>query len=59
MHIIEQFNGGVYDTIIASDEKILELEDDKSSGKGGNASNKRFKFKSSNFNILMHFERYF
>lgn len=29
MHIIEQFNGGVYDTIIASDEKLAELNEDK------------------------------
>lgn len=24
MHVIEQFNGGLYDTIIASDEKIVD-----------------------------------
>lgn len=56
MHIIEQFNGGVYDTIIASDEKILELEDDKNSGKGGNATNKRQILKLLNLNELMTFK---
>ena len=28
MHIIEQFNGGVYDTIIASDEKFIDPNED-------------------------------
>ena len=29
MHVIEQFNGGMYDTIIASDEKFLSQENDQ------------------------------
>jgi len=29
MHVIEQFNGGMYDTIIASDEKIMDQNDDQ------------------------------
>jgi hypothetical protein len=30
MHIIEQFNGGIFDTIIASDEKFLDLVEENS-----------------------------
>ena len=26
MHVIEQFNGGLYDTIIASDERLINEE---------------------------------
>lgn len=37
MHIIEQFNGGIYDTIIASDEKIMELGEEQAI----NESNKK------------------
>jgi hypothetical protein len=34
MHIIEQFNGGLYDSIIASDEKLdVEGADDQSNKK--------------------------
>jgi hypothetical protein len=29
MHIIEQFNGGLYDTIIASDEKLVDNDEEK------------------------------
>ncbi len=29
MHIIEQFNGGLYDTIIASDEKLIDNDEEK------------------------------
>jgi hypothetical protein len=29
MHIIEQFNGGIYDTIIASDEKMVDGNEEK------------------------------
>ena len=28
MHIIEQFNGGIYDTIIASDEKLIDFKEE-------------------------------
>ena len=28
MHIIEQFNGGIYDTIIASDEKMIDFKEE-------------------------------
>lgn len=28
MHIIEQFNGGLYDTIIASDERFVDPNED-------------------------------
>jgi hypothetical protein len=31
MHIIEQFNGGIFDTIIASDEKFLDMIEESSS----------------------------
>jgi hypothetical protein len=33
MHIIEQFNGGIYDTIIASDERFMDLNEDSTNGK--------------------------
>lgn len=33
MHIIEQFNAGLYDSIIASDEKFEALENVKSEAK--------------------------
>ena len=35
MHVIEQFNGGLYDTIIASDEKIVDqgAEEEKETSK--------------------------
>ena len=29
MHVIEQFNGGLYETIIASDEKFIEQTQNK------------------------------
>ena len=41
MHIIEQFNGGVYDTIVASDEKLLDLDDEKSNQEP-NTNSKRY-----------------
>ncbi len=37
MHIIEQFNGGIYDTIIASDEKLIEISEELAN----NESNKK------------------
>ena len=37
MHIIEQFNGGIYDTIIASDEKLIESNEEQIT----NESNKK------------------
>jgi hypothetical protein len=36
MHIIEQFNGGVYDTIIASDEKFLDEDQETGKTKSNN-----------------------
>jgi hypothetical protein len=38
MHIIEQFNGGIYDTIIASDEKMIDGDEEKQNQ--ANESNK-------------------
>lgn len=38
MHIIEQFNGGVYDTIIASDEKFMDPNEDGSTTQDKNQS---------------------
>jgi hypothetical protein len=45
MHIIEQFNGGLYDTIIASDEKLVEANEgqnknDENNNKKQNKSNR-------------------
>lgn len=37
MHIIEQFNGGIFDTIIASDEKFLDpIEENSNDEKNKN-----------------------
>ncbi len=41
MHVIEQFNGGMYDTIIASDEKIMDQNDDQQQQEGENESNNK------------------
>lgn len=35
MHIIEQFNSGNYDTIIASDEKSVEMNETEAEKKQG------------------------
>lgn len=43
MHVIEQFNGGMYDTIIASDEKFLSEEAEAT--ESNDASNKKSKNK--------------
>ncbi len=32
MHVIEQFNGGLYDTIIASDERLVNQNEDETNG---------------------------
>lgn len=46
MHVIEQFNGGMYDTIIASDEKLISEETDKKEKEDPNEpSNKKSKNK--------------
>jgi len=43
MHVIEQFNGGVYDTIIASDEKMMDQHEDISNDSNSNKKNKESK----------------
>ncbi|CAF0791865.1 unnamed protein product [Brachionus calyciflorus] len=48
MHIIEQFNGGIYDTIIASDEKLIEGNDDKNNVENKQKSKKK---KDKEYNI--------
>lgn len=40
MHIIEQFNGGLYDTIIASDEKLVQSENQKTESNGSQKGKK-------------------
>lgn len=50
MHIIEQFNGGLYETIIASDEKLTELNDEPSEdSKKDKKSKQKVNFKPSIF----------
>ena len=44
MHIIEQFNGGIYDTIIASDEKFINEETEQNDN--SETSNKKSRNKS-------------
>ena len=55
MHIIEQFNGGLYDTIIASDEKMVDLgEESGEEGKNTSKSkqqNKSKRRKDKEYNI--------
>ena len=50
MHIIEQFNGGLYDTIIASDEKLIENEESqqKTATEEGKTNGKRQKLHQQN-----------
>jgi hypothetical protein len=43
MHVIEQFNGGLYDTIIASDEKFIN--DETAQNDYVETSNKKSKIK--------------
>jgi hypothetical protein len=43
MHVIEQFNGGLYDTIIASDEKLIN--DETAQNDYDETSNKKSKIK--------------
>ncbi len=50
MHVIEQFNGGLYDTIIASDEKFIN--DETAQNDYDETSNKKSKIK------ILALERY-
>ena len=45
MHVIEQFNGGMYDTIIASDEKIMDQNNDDEKAQPESKNNKKSKSK--------------
>ncbi|RNA07522.1 putative ATP-dependent RNA helicase DDX56 [Brachionus plicatilis] len=49
MHIIEQFNGGIYDNIIASDEKLIEGNEEEK--KEENSKKKSKKKKDKEYNI--------
>ena len=53
MHVIEQFNGGVYDTIIASDEKIMDQHDDISNDSNSHKKNKESKKLETNFYYIL------
>lgn len=44
MHIIEQFNGGIYDNIIASDEKLIEEKIDKKNEENSKQKTKKYFF---------------
>ena len=51
MHVIEQFNGGLYDTIIASDEKLIDQNDEE---KLEDNKNKNPKNNSKRFSLIVH-----
>jgi hypothetical protein len=59
MHIIEQFNGGIYDTIIASDEKLIEINEElanaESNKKTPSKKYENFNFKIFIFNFFLSF----
>ena len=52
MHIIEQFNGGIYDTIIASDEKLIEISEELANTESNKKTPSK-KYEKFNFKIII------